>query len=143
MARLLARGTDAAVVFKWSLEHGNSIIHGLETSSIHLDPSLPLSLQAPARPHRLSKWAFTPSSLSSFTVNCYSKRNPQPTLLVFVDCTLLKGSAVLSRSSVKVHKLSGEIFIPFFRHAFSGDCFASICLFDRGQTAISRAAPLI
>ena len=39
---------DAAVVFKWSLEHGNSIIHGLETSSIHLDPSLPLSLQAPA-----------------------------------------------------------------------------------------------
>ena len=48
MARLLARGTDAAVVFKWSLEHGNSIIHGLETSSIHLYPSLPLSLQAPA-----------------------------------------------------------------------------------------------
>ena len=44
----LARGTDAAVVFKWSLEHGNSIIHGLETSSIHLYPSLPLSLQAPA-----------------------------------------------------------------------------------------------
>ena len=95
----LARGTDAAVVFKWSLEHGNSIIHGLETSSIHLYPSpgfYPLE-SASSSPHRLSKWAFTPSSFSSFTVNCYSRRNPQPTLLVFVDCTLLKGSGAFTQ----------------------------------------------
>ena len=82
----------AAVVFKWSVEHGNSIIHGLETSSIHLYPSpgFPPLESASSVPPSLSKWAFTPSSFSSFTVNCYSKRNLQPTLLVFVEGTLLK-----------------------------------------------------
>ena len=75
----------AAVVFKWSVEHGSSIIHGLETSSASIPPPL-----LPYSPHSLSNRAFTPSSFSSFTVNCYSKRNLQPTLLVFVEGTLLK-----------------------------------------------------
>ena len=64
---------------------------------LKLPPPLSLSLHAmlplePPQSYCLSKRAFTPSSFSSFTVNCYSKRNLQSSLqlLIFVESTLPK-----------------------------------------------------
>lgn len=69
----------------------------------------PLSL--PSSPCSLSKRAFTPSSFSSFTVNCYSRRNLQSSLLVFVDSTLPKGSSAFTKLQKCPRSVDGVILL--------------------------------